>query len=124
MTFPGFDAAVLRSSRRRLSLLGAALLLAAAVLPVAFAPRVVADDAEAVAPHKPRLISLAPNLTEIAYAAGAGSLLVGINVAKALAWVHDRPLVPVNHLEGHVYAAWLVDPDQRPTSRSPFCPTG
>jgi N6-L-threonylcarbamoyladenine synthase len=40
----------------------------------------------------------------------AGSLLVGINFAKALAWVHDRPLVGVNHLEGHVYAAWLRDP--------------
>jgi N6-L-threonylcarbamoyladenine synthase len=42
----------------------------------------------------------------------AGSLLVGINVAKTLAWVHDRPLVGVNHLEGHVYAAWLRDPGQ------------
>ena len=41
----------------------------------------------------------------------AGSLLVGINFAKALAWVHDLPLVGVNHLEGHVYAAWLHDPD-------------
>jgi len=39
----------------------------------------------------------------------AGSLLVGINTAKALAWVHDKPLVGVNHLEGHVYAAWLLD---------------
>ena len=28
----------------------------------------------------------------------AGSLLVGINFAKALAWVHDRPLIGVNHL--------------------------
>ena len=42
----------------------------------------------------------------------AGSLLVGINFAKALAWVHDKPLVPVNHLEGHVYAAWLLDPGE------------
>jgi len=39
----------------------------------------------------------------------AGSLLVGINFAKALAWVHDLPLIGVNHLEGHVYAAWLAD---------------
>jgi N6-L-threonylcarbamoyladenine synthase len=39
----------------------------------------------------------------------AGSLLVGINFAKALAYVHDRPLVGVNHLEGHLYAAWLED---------------
>jgi N6-L-threonylcarbamoyladenine synthase len=42
----------------------------------------------------------------------AGSLLVGINFAKALAWVHDVPLVGVNHLEGHVYAAWLRDPGE------------
>lgn len=41
----------------------------------------------------------------------AGSLLVGINFAKTLAYVHARPLVPVNHLEGHIYAAWLLDAD-------------
>ncbi len=39
----------------------------------------------------------------------AGSLLVGINFAKALAYVHELPLVGVNHLEGHLYAAWLED---------------
>jgi tRNA N6-adenosine threonylcarbamoyltransferase len=39
----------------------------------------------------------------------AGSLLVGINFAKTLAYVHRKPLVPVNHLEGHLYAAWLAD---------------
>jgi N6-L-threonylcarbamoyladenine synthase len=39
----------------------------------------------------------------------AGSLLVGINFAKTLAYVHGKPLVPVNHLEGHLYAAWLED---------------
>jgi N6-L-threonylcarbamoyladenine synthase len=43
----------------------------------------------------------------------AGSLLVGISVAKTLAWVHRKPLVGVNHLEGHVYAAWLDAPDAR-----------
>jgi N6-L-threonylcarbamoyladenine synthase len=47
----------------------------------------------------------------------AGSLLVGINFAKALAWVHDLPLIAVNHLEGHVYAAWLVDPDEDEATR-------
>src|ERR1700675_423517 len=41
----------------------------------------------------------------------AGSLLVGINFAKTMAWVHDLPLIGVNHLEGHVYAAWLHDHD-------------
>lgn len=42
----------------------------------------------------------------------AGSLLVGINFAKTLAYVHDKPLVPVNHLEGHLYAAWLSEQDR------------
>jgi N6-L-threonylcarbamoyladenine synthase len=51
----------------------------------------------------------------------AGSLLVGINVAKTLAWVHDKPLVGVNHLEGHVYAAWLRDPGQ-PAGEEPAFP--
>ncbi len=44
----------------------------------------------------------------------AGSLLVGINFAKTLAYVHGKPLVPVNHLEGHLYAAWLADETRDP----------
>jgi N6-L-threonylcarbamoyladenine synthase len=39
----------------------------------------------------------------------AGSLLVGVNVAKAIALAHDLPIIGVNHLEGHIYANWLVD---------------
>jgi N6-L-threonylcarbamoyladenine synthase len=50
----------------------------------------------------------------------AGSLLVGINFAKALAWVHDMPLVGVNHLEGHIYAAWLVDAGEEEREEPPF----
>jgi N6-L-threonylcarbamoyladenine synthase len=50
----------------------------------------------------------------------AGSLLVGINVAKTLAWVHEKPFVGVNHLEGHVYAAWLRDPGQADTPEPIF----
>ncbi len=37
----------------------------------------------------------------------AGALLVGVNFAKSLAFSLDIPLIGVNHLEGHVYAAWL-----------------
>ncbi|RME38983.1 MAG: tRNA (adenosine(37)-N6)-threonylcarbamoyltransferase complex transferase subunit TsaD, partial [Thermoflexia bacterium] len=36
-----------------------------------------------------------------------GSLLVGINFAKGLALGWGLPLVPVNHLEAHLYANWL-----------------
>lgn len=38
----------------------------------------------------------------------AGSLLVGLNVAKSLSAGWDVPLIPVNHLEGHIYANWLT----------------
>lgn len=37
----------------------------------------------------------------------AGSLVIGMNFAKALAVASNLPLIGVNHLEGHVYSAWL-----------------
>jgi N6-L-threonylcarbamoyladenine synthase len=37
----------------------------------------------------------------------AGSLLIGLNAAKAIAYARDLPFVGVNHLEGHIYANWL-----------------
>ena len=55
-------------------------------------------------------------LDGIAVTAGpglAGALLVGVNFAKGVALGLGLPLVGVNHLEGHIYAAWLeegVDP--------------
>jgi N6-L-threonylcarbamoyladenine synthase len=42
----------------------------------------------------------------------AGALLVGVNVAKSLAFAWRKPLVPVNHLEGHVYSNWLIAPGE------------
>ena len=42
-----------------------------------------------------------------------GSLLVGVETAKALALAWDKPLIPINHLLAHVYANWLsVDSSQ------------
>jgi len=41
----------------------------------------------------------------------AGALLVGVSAAKALALVTGLPYVQVNHLEAHLYAGWLEDPD-------------
>lgn len=43
-----------------------------------------------------------------------GSLLVGVAAAKALASVLDVPLIGINHLEGHVEAAFLERPDLEP----------
>ncbi len=39
----------------------------------------------------------------------AGSLLVGISYAKALAFALDKPLISVNHLEGHIHAVLLEE---------------
>jgi N6-L-threonylcarbamoyladenine synthase len=39
---------------------------------------------------------------------------VGVAAAKGLAYARALPLVPVNHLEGHVAAAYLTDPDLQP----------
>ena len=64
-----------------------------------------------------------PDLDGVAVTAGpglAGALLVGISFAKALAWAHDLPLVGVNHLEGHLYAAWLLDPGEPERPEPPF----
>jgi N6-L-threonylcarbamoyladenine synthase len=50
------------------------------------------------------------DITAIAVTVGpglAGSLLVGVNVAKAIALAHGLPLMGINHLEAHIYANWL-----------------
>ena len=50
------------------------------------------------------------NIDGIAVTVGpglAGSLLVGVNVAKAIALARGLPITGVNHLEGHIYANWL-----------------
>ncbi|HET6380542.1 MAG TPA: tRNA (adenosine(37)-N6)-threonylcarbamoyltransferase complex transferase subunit TsaD [candidate division Zixibacteria bacterium] len=57
--------------------------------------RVEWDDLDAVA------VTYGPGLI--------GSLLVGVNLAKALAAARGLPLVGVNHIEGHIYANWLTD---------------
>ncbi len=50
-----------------------------------------------------------------------GSLVVGLNAAKGLALANNLPLIGVNHLEGHIYSAWLYqDTDQKPASAPEF----
>lgn len=56
-----------------------------------------------------------PDIDAIAVTQGpglAGSLLVGVNMAKTLAYTMDKPLVPVNHLESHIYGNWVSGPGE------------
>lgn len=43
-----------------------------------------------------------------------GALLVGVNFAKSLAYANGKPLVPVNHIKGHIAAAYLAHPTLEP----------
>lgn len=43
-----------------------------------------------------------------------GALLVGLSVAKGLAWATGKPLIGVHHIEGHIAANYLADPDLQP----------
>ena len=49
----------------------------------------------------------------------AGSLLVGVNTAKAIALSKNLPLTGVNHLEAHIYANWLTE--EAPPSFPSLC---
>lgn len=54
------------------------------------------------------------DLTAVAVTQGpglVGALTVGVAAAKALALSRDLALIGVNHLEGHIYGAWLAAPD-------------
>ncbi len=50
----------------------------------------------------------------------AGSLLVGVNAAKGLALGASLPLIGVNHLEGHIYSAWLYENRDAPPPEPQF----
>ncbi len=82
------------------------------------------------------LLSIAPTVTEALQGAGiameevdavavtygpglAGSLIVGVNFAKALAFARGIPFIGVNHLEGHIYAVWLEGMDLEETPGFP-----
>lgn len=50
----------------------------------------------------------------------AGSLITGLNTAKALAFSLGVPLIGVNHLEGHIYASWLMEQPDSPAEDPGF----
>ena len=37
------------------------------------------------------------------------SLIIGVSVAKTLAWLYDKPLIPVHHIEAHIFSIELVE---------------
>jgi N6-L-threonylcarbamoyladenine synthase len=43
-----------------------------------------------------------------------GALLVGLTAAKTLALLHRKPFIGVHHLEGHIYASYLSEPNLQP----------
>lgn len=60
--------------------------------------------------HKPYTINHTPPIDAIAVTYGPGligSLLVGVETAKTLSLVWNKPLIPINHLIGHFYANWI-----------------
>jgi N6-L-threonylcarbamoyladenine synthase len=50
----------------------------------------------------------------------AGSLVVGLNAAKGIALGVGLPLVGVNHLEGHIYSAWVYNDGDTPAPEPQF----
>jgi N6-L-threonylcarbamoyladenine synthase len=51
------------------------------------------------------------NIDAVGVTRGPGlspALLVGVNAAKAIAFARTKPLVAVNHIEGHIYSNWLI----------------
>jgi N6-L-threonylcarbamoyladenine synthase len=57
------------------------------------------------------------NIVAVTYGPGlAGSLITGLNAAKAIAYSLGVPMIGVNHLEGHIYASWLTEhrPEEDP----------
>jgi len=43
-----------------------------------------------------------------------GSLLVGVETARTLAYVWKKPIIPINHLQAHLYANWLISENSAP----------
>lgn len=61
----------------------------------------------------------------VTYGAGLlGALLVGVSFAKALAFAHNKPLVPVSHIRGHISASYLADKELEPPFISVLCSGG
>lgn len=48
----------------------------------------------------------------------SGSLLIGVLTARTLAWSLNKPLIPVHHILGHVYANWITDQQESASTKT------
>lgn len=72
--------------------------------------------------HEAEGLGIAGEIEGLALTTGpglVGSLLVGVGVGSAWAWAKGLPVLPVNHLEGHLRAAWLLDGKPLPAPTLP-----
>lgn len=73
--------------------------------------KILERESELLKQFKKIILSLSvPDIDAIAVTYGPGlapALWVGVNFAKVLAYVWQKPLIPVNHMEGHLYSAFL-----------------
>lgn len=46
-----------------------------------------------------------------------GSLLVGVETVKTLSYIYDKPIIPVNHMYGHIYANWILTEKDQTTNK-------
>lgn len=59
--------------------------------------------------HKANMTMEEIDAIAVTYGPGLiGSLLIGLEAAKTLAFIHNKPLIPVHHIAGHIYANSLV----------------
>lgn len=65
------------------------------------------------------------NIDAVGVTRGPGlspALLVGVNAAKAIAFARQKPLVAVNHMEGHIYSNWVIPEADAREGRTPAEP--
>ena len=95
----------------------------AKILPVIEEALRTAAELESTTQHLPPKTYLQDKIDLIAVTAGPGligSLLVGANAVKTIAYALDKPVLPIHHHEGHIAAAWIQAAETKhPTPKLP-----
>ncbi|MDR3257029.1 MAG: tRNA (adenosine(37)-N6)-threonylcarbamoyltransferase complex transferase subunit TsaD [Endomicrobium sp.] len=64
-----------------------------------------------------KFVNFSKKIDAVAFTVGpglAGALLIGAIAAKSLAGIYSKPLIPVNHLEGHLYSSFIENKSVKP----------